>query len=192
MSQFTTINILDMLETFGESELNLILSDFSCSKNAEIEHFIRHNAVEFAKKKISVTYLIVNENGRIAAIFTLAHKAVKIHGEILSASLKKKIERYAPLDKASNSYLVSAFLIAQFGKNDTAEDSLSGNTLMDCTMDILRDVQHYIGGGIVYLECEEEPKLLHFYQNSHNCFRFFSERYSEREQIKYIQLLKII
>ena len=47
-----------------------------------------------------------------------------------------------------------------------------------------------IGGGVVYLECEDKPQLCSFYQNDNNCFRVFGERYSEKEQIKYIQLLR--
>lgn len=40
-------------------------SDFSCPKNLEIEHFVRKNAIEFAKRKISITYLIIDEESQI-------------------------------------------------------------------------------------------------------------------------------
>ena len=41
----------------------------------------------------------------------------------------------------------------------------------------IRDsVQREIGGGVVYLECEEKPELLNFYQNEKNRFRKFGER----------------
>ena len=192
MSEYTTINILDMLEVIGEEGVNLILSDFSCPKNVEIETFIRKNAIDFARRKMSVTHLVINEYGKLAAIFALTHKAVKIQDNILSSALKKKIKRYAQLDEETNSYMVSAFLIAQFGKNydEGIEDTLSGNSLMDNAMDILALVQREVGGGVVYLECEDNPKLISFYQNDNNCFRVFGERYSERDQTKYIQLLR--
>ena len=87
--------------------------------------------------------------------------------------------------------MVSAFLIAQFGKNYAEESpKLSGNGLMDKAMDILAYVQHDMRGGIVYLECEDKPQLLSFYQNKNNCFRVFDERYSETDKTKYIQLLR--
>lgn len=62
---------------------------------------------------------------------------------------------------------------------------------MDAVFGILEHVQHEIGGGVVYLECEEKSKLLEFYQSERNRFRVFGKRYSERDGIKYMQLLKI-
>lgn len=38
-------------------------------------------------------------------------------------------------------------------------------------MNILVAVQREIGGGVVYLECEERPQLLTFYENEQNRFR---------------------
>jgi len=192
LNTFRTINILDIIDAIGEESVNLILSDFSCPKNGEIENFVRKSAVGFAKRKISVTHLVMDVQGRLVAIFSLTHKAVKIQEEVLSSALKKKIKRYAQLDEETGSYMVSAFLIAQFGKNymEDTEKLLSGNSLMDNAMDILTAVQRDIGGGVVYLECEDKPQLLSFYQNENNCFRVFGERYSEVDQVKYIQLLR--
>ena len=59
---------------------------------------------------------------------------------------------------------------------------------MDLTFEILEKVQHDIGGGIVFLECEDKPKLLEFYQNDKNGFMPFDERYSISDSTKYIQL----
>ncbi len=116
MRQFDTINILDMLGAIGEAGMQQCLSDFSCPINPEIEQFVLNNAIEFARKKLSVTYSVVNEHGKIAAVFTRAHKAVEIGNANLSNSKRKKLSRYAILDSESNSDTVSAFLIAQFGK----------------------------------------------------------------------------
>lgn len=55
----------------------------------------------------------------------------------------------------------------------------------------LQRKKHQIGGGVVYLECEEKTQILEFYQSEANRFRIFGERYSEKDQTKYIQLLKI-
>ncbi len=76
MKEYTVVNILDMLEAIGEENLSAILSDFSCPINKEIENFVWHNAIEFAKKKMSITYFLMDAEGEIAAIFTLTHKAV--------------------------------------------------------------------------------------------------------------------
>lgn len=191
MNHYEEVNILDMLNAIGEDAVKNILSDFSCPKNFEIESFVKQNALEFAKRKMSITYLVIDEEGQLAAIFALTHKAVQLTNEGLSGSMRKKIERHAKLDEQSNTYMLSAFLIAQFGKNAQYTEKITGNELMDMTMNILVAVQREIGGGVVYLECEERPQLLTFYENEQNRFRVFGERYSDKDQVKYIQLLRL-
>ena len=191
MNQFEAVNILDMVKAVGEDAVKAFLSDFSCPKNMEIECFVKQNALEFAKRKMSITYLVIDENGSLVAIFTLTHKAVQLSNDNISGSMRKKIERHARLDEESNTYMLSAFLIAQFGKNDQYKEKISGNALMDITMNVLVAVQHEIGGGVVYLECEDRPQLLSFYENEQNRYRVFGERYSDRDQVKYLQLLRL-
>lgn len=62
--------------------------------------------------------------------------------------------------------------------------------MMDFCFEILESVQKQVGGGIVFLECEDKKQLLNFYQNENNNFRVYGERFSETEKTKYIQLLK--
>lgn len=126
MSKYTVINILDILETAGEDETKSILSGFSCPKNMEIEHFIHNHAIEFAKRKMSITYLVFGEDARLLAYFTLAHKPSSVRGEVLSRTSRKKLEMHARLDETIGEYNVSAYLIAQFGKNYAVD---GGHTL---------------------------------------------------------------
>lgn len=194
MSNYQVINILDMIESVGEDEVKSILSDFSCKRNPEIENFVRKNAVDFAKKKMSITYLVVDDTESISAIFTLTHKAIEITNKNLSNTMRKRIQRHSRLDESTDSFNVSAFLIAQFGKSDTktSEENISGNALMDFTFEVLTAVQHDIGGGLVYLECEDKEKLINFYSSEPNQFFKFGERYSKEDKVKYIQLFRFI
>lgn len=193
MSDYAVLNILDYMDVIGEDSLRAALSGFSCPKNQEIEDFMKKNAIEFAKRKMSITYFLIDTEGRILGIFVLAHKALQVMGKGLSGTIKKKLQRYAQMNEESGELTLSAFLIGQFGKNYQYPEALpiSGLQLMDAAFDILEHVQHEIGGGVVYLECEENLKLLEFYQSEKNRFRIFGERYSEKDDMKYIQLLKI-
>ena len=192
MGRYTTVNILDLLEAVGEEDTKEILADFKWPLNKEIEVFLNKNAIDFARRKMSITYLIVNENGKVIAYFTLTHKPALVSSNLLSNSSKKKIERYARLDEETKAYSVSAFLIAQFGKNAayTESSEYSGIELMDRAIDILKNVQRQVGGGVVFLECEDKLELLNFYQNEQNRFIMYGERYSEMDQTLYKQLLK--
>lgn len=193
MNDYCTVNILDMIEAIGEDALVGILSDFSCPLNPEIETFVKKNAIDFAKRKISITYLVLDSAGDILSIFTLTHKALYVSCEGMSKKSKARLERYAQSDEDSSTYLGSAFLIAQFGMNDAVPrpTDWNGTRLMEKTFEVLGSVQKEIGGGIVYLECEDKPKLLDFYQNKKNGFHKFSERYDDDENIKYIQLVRM-
>ena len=63
---------------------------------------------------------------------------------------------------------------------------------MDDVFSILAEAQHLIGGGAVFLECEENENLLSFYQNDNNRFKLYGERILEKENKKYLQLLRFI
>lgn len=193
MSEYAVANILDLMDAIGEEKLQNLLSTFSCPKNFEIETFVRKNAIEFAKRKMSITYFIIDGMSRIVAMFALTHKAVQIMSCELSSSVRKKLQRYAQVDAETGELTLSAFLIGQFGKNYQYSDlpGLEGKQLMTAVFEILQHIQREIGGGVVYLECEAKPQLLNFYQNEDNRFRPFGERFSENENIKYIQLLRL-
>jgi hypothetical protein len=188
----TVINILDLLESVGEDEVNRILSDFSCPRNAEIEDFIRRSAVGFAKRKMSITYLVFDDQACLSAYFTLTHKPFLVEADLLSKTSRRKLAAHARLDENMGTYSGSAYLIAQFGKNfsPSGGSAISGNEMMDLALHILRGVQRQVGGGIVFLECEENPALLNFYQNEHNRFRVYGQRYSDVEGVKYLKLLR--
>ena len=193
MNEYSTANILDMMDAIGEDALTGILSTFACPINTEIETFVRKNAINFAKSKISITYLILNNaTGEIISIFSLTHKPLEINGSNLSKTDKKRFGRFARVDEENGIYKVSAFLIAQFGKNYAVKqpEDWSGIRLMEKTFETLAEVQHQIGGGVVYLECEDKPQLLEFYQNSQNHFKVFDVRNSESENITYKQLFR--
>lgn len=192
VNKYAIFNILDMLKSLGEDKVSSILSDFSCPKNSEIENFLHNNAIEFARRKMSITYLIFNEDQHLIGYFTLTHKSSVIDNNILSNTSRKKLSMHAKFDSTTNSYYVSAFLIAQFGKNYAVDEgtTVSGTRLMDYVFDTLSKIQHLVGGGVIFLECEDKEKLIEFYQNDNNRFKQYSERYSEKDQKKYLQMLK--
>ena len=103
------------------------------------------------------------------------------------------MSRYARVDESKDSYMVSAFLLAQFGKNYGVEEGkrVTGAELMDCVEAVLEDIQFRIGGGVVYLDCEDKKKLIDFYENTAG-YRRISERVSELDHIKYLQYFKFI
>jgi hypothetical protein len=192
MNAYQIINILDMADAIGEDEVQAVLSDFSCPLNHEVEHFIQDNALQFAKEKKAITYLLVdNQTAEINAFFTLTHKAIEINGGSISNSIKRKLKAVSSYERESDTYLASAFLIAQFGKNDKIAQNIDGIELMRSTLIKLQDIQREIGGSVVYLECEKKQKLIDFYSSEENHFYAFNERHSE-DGVDYLMMMRIL
>lgn len=196
MSKCIAVNIQDILKAVGEEKVQSLLSDFSSPLNEEVEDFVHNKSIEFAKKKLSITYLVIRktDDGKtvLVGIFTLAHKAVEVTNTNISNTARRKLSRYAKLDEETDKYNVSAFLIAQFGKNSAVSEKwkTSGNELMDLAFEVLRHVQYFVGGGVVYLDCENIDKVLEFYKSDYNRFKIFGERVARSEGKLYLQLLK--
>ena len=187
-------NILELIEENGEDEVNADLSTFSCNANKDIQNFLQMKAIDFAKKRISITYLVFDEEtGCILGYFTLAHKVLYVPADGMSNNSKRRLERYGSFDKDTNSYLMSAFLLAQFGKNYALnkDERIAGFDLMDCVNSTLRKIQFQVGGGVVYLDSLDNEHLVHFYSDVCG-YRKISERVSDTNETKYLQYLKFI
>lgn len=192
MNQYTVMNILDLMDAVGENEVRKGLSDFLCPQNAEIENFIRNNAIDFAKRKLSITYLLLdNTDGAITGYFTLAHKAIEIKNDNISNTTRRKLSSHARLDSDTNSFTASAFLLAQIGKNYSIDNErrITGEKLIRYADDVMSDIQRRIGGGIIYLDCEDKQQLKTFYIEQ-NHYKIFGERYSVSDGIRYLQMIR--
>lgn len=186
------MNILDVLEYDGEEKLKSRLSVFSCPQNMEIDTFLKRNALNFAKRKLSITYLVFDENdGQILGYFTLAHKAIEIRNDNISNTTRRKLSAHARLDADTNSFTASAFLLAQIGKNYGVDNGerITGNELIRYADDVMADIQRRIGGGIIYLDCEDNQQLKNFYIDK-NHYKIFGERYSVSDGIRYLQMIR--
>ncbi len=196
-NDFLVVNFKDMLEDeeIGEDKLKEILSDYSCPKNADVEHFLKCNSIEFTKKNQSVTYLVFGEKGDVVGYFSLAVKPISVRNDIFSKSVNKKISRVAELDEDGTTYSLSAYLIAQLGKNytDNANKAITGAELLEIALDTIRDIQHRTGGMVVFAEAERKDKLMKFYKEE-NRFQEFETRTIHRndEEHDLVQMLMIL
>lgn len=133
----------------------------------------------------------------LVGYFAITMKHVTVNAEGMSNSVKRKLSRLSHLDQSTGSYTVSAYLIAQLGRNYSEEVKypIKGKMLMNFAINTLSEIQRQLGGLMVYLEYEEKVPLLRFYQEQ-NGFRLFGERVTERniegENHKLLQLLNFL
>ncbi len=180
----------------GEPALVKLLSGFSCPKNPDVERFLKKSAIEFTKKNQSVTYLVFSkDNGEMLGYFTLALKPLTIHGETVSNTTKRKLLRISELDESSDTYNMSAYLIAQLGKNYTngVNNKITGKELIELAWTVIEDAQYMLGGIVTFLEAENAEKLLSFYRD--NRFSRFDTRQTVSdtdESHELVQLLRLL
>lgn len=162
------INILDMMRMYGEDSCKSILCTFVCPLNFDVEDFIHNKAIEFARQRIAITFLVFKETDNGSALvgyYTLANKFVSIAGAHLSKTLQKKIAKFSQYDDSLDRFMVSMPLIAQFGRNfnPNLPFSITGADLLSMALQRVLDVEYLIGGKTVYIECNNQPKLFDFY-----------------------------
>ena len=180
LSDVTVFNIRECLSgkndsDFGEEELKQILSEFSCNKNPDVERFLKNDSIVFTKKNQSVTYLVfTNDDAVLVGYFTIAIKPITVNTEKFSNTIKRKIARVSEVDEETGTYTLSAYLIAQLGKNfaDGANEQVTGKQLLQAAVDTIKELQYIAGGMVIFLETDNNQRLLQFYEDQNGFKRF--------------------
>lgn len=201
ISGYKIISLSEMLLQLGEERVKQILSSFCCPQNEDVEQFLKSKAIIFDKQSISKTHLVFTSyKNEIVLIgyFTLANKDFSVPIKSISRTLRDRVKKFGTFDSSLKEYKISAPLIAQLGKNFTNSYNklITGDELLQMACEMVAEVQMYIGGKIVYIECEDKPKLVEFY--TRNGFREFSHRQLDDDDKKIfsgkylLQLLKYL
>ena len=196
---FLILNIREYLRQgqSGEDLLQQVFSTFSCDRNSDVERFLLEQSINFTKKNQSVTYVVLTpEEGQIIGYFTITIKPITVNGDSFSNTVKKKIARVSEQDEESGNYSLSAYLIAQLGKNfkNGANEKISGEQLLGLAIGKIKELQYMAGGMVVFLETENEEKLIHFYEDKNGFKRFDTKEIKSdtAETHTLVQLLKVL
>lgn len=170
--EFKIILLQDLLDSLGDLETDRILKTFKSIPSDEIndvECFLHDKAIQFEKSSISTTHLVF-KNSNLVGYFSLANKKLIIgdrNYRKLSNSQKRKLCKKG--EKLENgSYYINSYLIGQLGKNYSNVlngNAISGNELLTLAYNTLLKVKSLISARYVWLECEDNPKLINFYEN---------------------------
>ncbi|MDO4523003.1 MAG: GNAT family acetyltransferase [Eubacteriales bacterium] len=200
LNDITVFNIREYLQSndddLGEDALREVLSEFSCEKNPDVEKFLKEQAIEFTKKNQSVTYIVLSNDAELLGYFTLAIKPITVRVSAITKTMARKVARVSELNEYDGSYLLSAFLIAQLGKNyrNDLDKRITGEQLLEAAVATIRELQFRAGGMVVFLEAVPEERLLYFYQVK-NQFKLFDSRLAKGglpEEHTLVQLLKVL
>lgn len=184
------VDILELSDTLSDEKTKQFLNMFECKKDRTIEKFIKNNAIDFARQKLSSTFILV-EKGMICGIFTLTHKPLSIRKSNISSRYYKRLSRFSTDTDGDNLHL-SAFLIAQLAKNSklSKDCDIDGSEIVNIALQYLIMARKIIGGKCVYVDVKNNDKLINFYKN--NGFIEFDKRYSEKDKIEYLQMMRFV
>ncbi len=195
MTGYNLVRLEDMLAELGEDRVKTILLGFSCPHNRDVEHFLYQKAIEFAKQRLSITYLIFvsyKKEPALIGYFTLSAKTIMVPKKALSSNLQKRISKFGPYNKDLKRYLISAPLIAQISKNysESLNKMIPGDELLKIACNKVSEAHSIIGGRVVYLECEDNERLIGFYKR--NGFVEFGKRRLDHDEVDYIPTQHLI
>lgn len=185
MDGFVEINLRTYIDAVGDSEAKNQLASFLCPMNADVQEFLRIKAFEFSKQGITQTHLVFasyQNEPVLVGYYSLTNKVITVKKSTLSATSAKRIAKFGTFNEQSHCYIVPAPLIAQIGKNyaNGYHKLISGDVLLSLACAKVKQVQLDVGGKIVYLECEDHPKLLEFY--ARNGFCNFGKRLLDKDE----------
>ena len=103
---------------------------------------------------------LLEQHIAILGYFTLAMKSI-----IFSPEISKELKRKIANDK--NALMATGYLIGQLGKNDKYREYIKGEEVLSVAMEVISDLHERLGGRFVYVECEDHPKLISFYERNH-------------------------
>ncbi|AAT87475.1 hypothetical protein SpyM6JRS4_06050 [Streptococcus pyogenes JRS4] len=171
---YRTISLDEIMKYLEKEEIQQLLKSFKgfndgTSTPHDVEVFLHQKAVEFERSAIASTYLVFSTDSReLVGFFSLANRPLyfsKQNYQTLTKSQRKKISRSGRTLKGSGSFLMNSFLIGQLGKNYKSNTSISGKELLTLACDKVKKASKIINTKYIWLECDNNPKLIQFYQN---------------------------
>ena len=186
MNGFKEVNLSVLLEEIGEEQAKVFLADFSCPMNGDIEDFLRNKAILFSKQGIARTHLVfAGYRGKavLVGFYALAYKTIEIKCTKLNSTWRRRLTKFSTYDEFTKSHWVSLPLIGQLGKNfaNGYDQLITGDELLKLASDRIKAIQFEAGGKMAYLECEDKPGLIRFYED--NGFYRFANRNLDGDEI---------
>lgn len=173
---FLVLNIREYIKMgkAGEDMLRQVFSSFKCEKNLDVESFLTEQSIDF----------------------TITIKPITVNTDEFSNTVRRKIARVSEQNSDNGKYSLSAYLIAQLGKNydDSIGNTISGDNLLSIALGKVKKLQYMAGGMVVFLESENKDRLLDFYEKQNGFKRFdtkVTKKYKENSHTL-VQLLKVI
>ncbi len=153
MTEYNIVSLRDLLET--DYDVNEILSKFYCTYDEDVSVFLKEKAVVQEKRHISRTYLIFDNDGKMAAYCTIAVSSIKADNLQCPNNLKRKLN-------ISKDNIIQSYLIGQIGRTEDSQKGL-GKWVLKKAVDLILQINSAIGCRVIRIDCKDKEKLLDYY-----------------------------
>ena len=69
MSGYTIRKVSELAAEYGEEFVNNVTNSFSCRFNDEVDDFLKRNSLDFARRKVSVTELVFDNESKLETFY---------------------------------------------------------------------------------------------------------------------------
>ena len=149
--KFKKISLQSLLKQTKDTEKikENVLNTFNGRGKSEVSDFLHNKSIDF----------------------TISNKGLIISKENYEKLLKKQQKKLSFNGRKleNGDYIVNSFLLGQLGKNFNKnileEDKIKGVELLTIAYNLLIEIKNLINVKYLWIECEDNKKLLDFYSN---------------------------
>ena len=171
--KFKKISLQSLLKQTKDTEKikENVLNTFNGRGKSEVSDFLHNKSIDYEQRSLSSTYLIYNDRSQLVGYFTISNKGLIISKENYEKLLKKQQKKLSFNGRKleNGDYIVNSFLLGQLGKNFNKnileEDKIKGVELLTIAYNLLIEIKNLINVKYLWIECEDNKKLLDFYSN---------------------------
>ena len=171
--KFRKISLQSLLKQIKDTEKikENVLNTFNGRGESEVSDFLHNKSIDYEQRSLSSTYLIYNDRSQLVGYFTISNKGLIISKENYEKLLKTQQKKLSFNGRKleNGDYIVNSFLLGQLGKNFNKnileEDKIKGVELLTIAYKLLIKIKNLINVKYLWIECEDNKKLLDFYSN---------------------------
>lgn len=171
--KFRKISLQSLLKQIKDTKeiKENVLNTFKGRGESEVSDFLHNKSIDYEQRYLSSTYLIYNDRSQLVGYFTISNKGLIISKESYEKLLKKQQKKLSFNGRKleNGDYIVNSFLLGQLGKNFNKnileEDKIKGVELLTIAYNLLIEIKNLINVKYLWIECEDNKKLLDFYSN---------------------------
>lgn len=171
--KFRKISLQSLLKQIKDTKeiKENVLNTFKGRGESEVSDFLHNKSIDYEQRSLSSTYLIYNDRSQLVGYFTISNKGLIISKESYEKLLKKQQKKLSFNGRKleNGDYIVNSFLLGQLGKNFnkniSEEDKIKGVELLTIAYNHLIEIKNLINVKYLWIECEDNKKLLDFYSN---------------------------